>query len=125
MSARICMYARMHLPTLGYTRVQMRTLKQVLGLGCADASTQEGGASHDGFGVLVSTTFPLLQNHKFAHDLLHRSWVHVKVHLMDAAGLSGACISLTTASRTASSPCETVAGQSSELQLVADKWGQH
>ena len=43
-------------------------------------STQEGGASHDGFGVLVSTTFPFVQNHKFAHDSPHPSWVDVKTH---------------------------------------------
>ena len=40
-----------------------------MSLGCAYLSTQGGGASHDGFGVLVSTTFPLFQNHTFAHDL--------------------------------------------------------
>ena len=42
----------------------------------------KGGASHDGFGALASTTFSSLQNHKFAHDLPHPSWVHIKVHLI-------------------------------------------
>ena len=50
-------------------------------LGCAYLSTQGGGASHDGFGVPVSTTFPLFQNHTFAHDVPHPSWVERKVHL--------------------------------------------
>ena len=31
-------------------------------IGCAYLSTQGGGASHDGFGVLVSTTFPVIPN---------------------------------------------------------------
>ena len=33
-------------------------------------STREGGARHDGLGVLVSTTFSLFQNHKFAAPLV-------------------------------------------------------
>ena len=43
---------------------------------------RKGGASHDGFGVLVSTTFPSFQNHRFAHDLPHTSCVRIKVHLI-------------------------------------------
>ena len=50
-------------------------------LGCAYMSTQEGGASHNGFGELVSTTLPLFQDRQFVHDLPHPSWVHIKVHL--------------------------------------------
>ena len=46
-------------------------------------STQEWGASHDGFGVLASTTFPLLPNHKFVHDLPRPSWAERKVITSD------------------------------------------
>ena len=41
--------------------------------GGAYLSTQEGGASRDGFGVFVSTTFPPFQNHTSAHDSPHPS----------------------------------------------------
>ena len=44
-------------------------------------STQEGGASRDGFGVLASATFPAFKNHKVAHDLPHPSWVYIDIHL--------------------------------------------
>ena len=50
-------------------------------LGCAYPSTQGGGAIHDCFGVLMSTTFPLFRNLIFAHGLPHPSWVLRKVHL--------------------------------------------
>ena len=43
-------------------------------------STQEGGASHDGFGALVSDTFPLSQSDRFARDLPHPCWVYRPVH---------------------------------------------
>ena len=51
-------------------------------------STQEWGAGHDGFGVLVSATFPLFQNHKFAHALPNPSWVYIKRHVIKG-GLKG------------------------------------
>ena len=44
-------------------------------------STQGGGASHDGLGVLVSTASLFFPNHTFAHDLPHPSWAEIKVHL--------------------------------------------
>ena len=66
-------------------RCRRRSRRPSLIPGCAYTSTQEGGASHDGFGVLVSSTFPLFPNHKFAHDLPHPSWVHIKVHLRSRA----------------------------------------
>ena len=44
-------------------------------VGCAYLSAQGGGAGHDGFGVLVSTTLPSFQNHTLAHDLPQPSWV--------------------------------------------------
>ena len=50
-------------------------------IGCARVSTLGGGASHNVFRVLASTTLPLLQSHKFAHDAPKPSWVHIKVHL--------------------------------------------
>ena len=50
----------------------------LLCVGCAHMSTQAGGASHDGFGALVSATFPAFQKHKVAHNLPHPSWVSMK-----------------------------------------------
>ena len=50
-------------------------------VGCACLSTQGGGASHDGSGVLASTTFPLFPNRTFAHDLPHPSRAERKIHL--------------------------------------------
>ena len=50
-------------------------------IGCACVSTQEGGANYDGLGALLTTTFPLFQNHTLARDLPHPCWVHIKVRL--------------------------------------------
>ena len=50
-------------------------------VGCACMPTQDGGASHDGFGVLVSTTFPLFQIASLPVTCPKPSWVHIKVHL--------------------------------------------
>ena len=50
--------------------------------------TQEGDASHDGLVVLVSTTLPLLRNHKPAHDLPDPFWVRIEVHLKTDSGRS-------------------------------------
>ena len=64
-------------------------------LGCAYVSTQEGGESHDGFGALVSTTFPLFPNQQLARDLPHPSWVYIRNTYeiaQDCQGISGAVV---------------------------------
>ena len=71
---------RDHSPGPKLTREQA-----ALEIGRAYLSTQGGGASHDGLGVLVSTTFSSFQNHALAHDLPRPSWVERKVYLTRAA----------------------------------------
>ena len=53
------------------------------GIGCACVSTppRKGVRVMMLFGVLVSTTFPLLQDLKFAHDLPHPSWVYIYIYI--------------------------------------------
>ena len=65
---------------------RMRTCANAWQRDCADVRIgcacicppRKGGASHDGLGVRVSTTFPLFPNEKFARDLPHPCQVHTK-----------------------------------------------
>ena len=91
-----CMYVYVHIPIYIYIHrererererdrqdihtcihVPINQTRELASIGCAHLSTQGGGASHDGFGVLVSTTFPSCQNHTFAD-------VYVSAHATNA-----------------------------------------